>query len=416
MLEFSDSPYAFVPPKMNRLILALMRQYNLRRLLPSPEKRISRIIVTNPEVLDAGRATAGNRLLFLPNHSTHCDPEIMIECQRQLGVRSLFMAAYDIFLRSRLEAWIIQHCGVFSIDRDGSDRRAIAAAMETLTAGSFALTIFPEGNVQFTNDRVEAFLQGAAFIALKATRSLDEAGDIHAVPVSIKATHVTDARPAICQRLTEIAVTAGTGFDRDRDFQRELRRIGMIVLRRELEQHDYPLPKGADDDLGTVLHAVATAIVEALEAEISRQPKPRDTLVDRIRAIRRLVHGCLLDPDLADQHAQAHVWARQAMLAFRVSSYSGDYVATKPTVDRVGETVEKLMEDQTSIMPPAYAERHAYVRLGTPVSLSAYRSAFEDSPRQAVQVLTDKWEEAVQAGLDVLNAELQTPGAELFTP
>jgi hypothetical protein len=236
------------------------------------------------------------------------------------------------------------------------------------------------------------------------------------VPVSIKATHVTDARPAICQRLTDIAVTAGTGFDRDRDFQNELRRIGMIVLRRELELHDYPLPEDTADDLGAVLRAVATAIVEALEAEISRQPKPRDTLVDRIRAIRRFVHECLLDPELADQHAQAHVWARQAMLAFRVSSYSGDYVATKPTVDRVGETVEKLMEDQTSTMPPAYAERHAYVRLGTPISLSAYRSAFEDSPRQAVQVLTDKWEEAVQAGLDVLNAELQTPGAELFTP
>ena len=103
------------------------------------------------------------------------------------------------------------------------------------------------------------------------------------------------------------------------------------------------------------------------------------------------------------------------MLAFRVSSYSGDYVATNPTVDRVGETVEKLTEDQTSTMPPAYAERHAYVRLGTPVPLSAYRTAFEESPRQAVQALTDEWEAMVQAGLDALNAELQTPGAELFS-
>jgi magnesium transporter len=39
------------------------------------------------------------------------------------------------------------------------------------------------------------------------------------------------------------------------------------------------------------------------------------------------------------------------MLAFRVSSYSGDYVATKPTVDRVGETVEKLMVTDADSIP-----------------------------------------------------------------
>ena len=102
------------------------------------------------------------------------------------------------------------------------------------------------------------------------------------------------------------------------------------------------------------------------------------------------------------------------MLAFRALSYSGDYVAESPTVDRVGETIEKLMEDQVSLMPPAYAERHAYVRLCEPVPLSTYLEAFKTRTRGALQELTEHTEAAVQSGLDVLNTELETPGAQPF--
>jgi hypothetical protein len=43
--------------------------------------------------------------------------------------------------------------GNFSIDREGSDRRAMAAAIKVLTDGKTAPNIFPEGNVYLTNDR-----------------------------------------------------------------------------------------------------------------------------------------------------------------------------------------------------------------------------------------------------------------------
>ena len=59
----------------------------------------------------------------------------------------------------------MQRVGAFSIDRETSDRKAISMACEILQTGDYGLTIFPEGNVHLTNDRVTSFLEGAAFIA-----------------------------------------------------------------------------------------------------------------------------------------------------------------------------------------------------------------------------------------------------------
>jgi 1-acyl-sn-glycerol-3-phosphate acyltransferase len=413
MLEFTDSPYVFVPPKPSRLILGFVRWYNRFFYMPRI-KMMRRVIVTNPDILQPVRAANCNRILFLPNHSTHCDPEIMMESQRQLGIVSTFMAAYDVFQRSRRDAWMIQHCGVFSIDRDGSDRQALKTAIDILATGKYALTVFPEGNVNFTNDRVQSFLEGAAFIALKAARECEGQGEIYAVPVAIKVTHTTDARKMLYDRLSQMAIQADTTCDRAADLQVELRRIGIVILRQALTAHRYAVPAGDVDDLGVFLQTVVGTIVEDLEQDMERQPRTRDTLDDRVRAIRRVVHEMLIDEEQVDKHTVAQGWSDRVMLAFRALSYSGDYVAESPTVDRVGETIEKLLEDQVSLMPPAYAERHAYVRLCEPVPLSTYLEAFKTRTRGALQELTEHTEAAVQSGLDVLNTELETPGAQPF--
>ncbi len=74
----------------------------------------------------------GERLMFVMNHPTHSDPQVVTEVHRRLGVGSSFMAAYDVFLRSRLTAWAMQRMGHFSIDREGSDRKAMSTAIQVL--------------------------------------------------------------------------------------------------------------------------------------------------------------------------------------------------------------------------------------------------------------------------------------------
>ena len=46
----------------------------------------------------------------------------------------------------------MQRSGSFSVDREGSDRKAMSTAIEVVKETG-ALTILPEGNVYFTNDR-----------------------------------------------------------------------------------------------------------------------------------------------------------------------------------------------------------------------------------------------------------------------
>ncbi|MCB1091165.1 MAG: 1-acyl-sn-glycerol-3-phosphate acyltransferase, partial [Verrucomicrobiae bacterium] len=146
MLDFCDSPYQFFPARPSVLVMGLCRFCNARWGLPGPNHRVSRVLLSGE--IDAVREIdrRGERILFIPNHSTHSDPQLMTEVQRQLGVPSCFMAAYDVFLRSRLNAWVMQRVGAFSVDREGSDRKSMAEALTVLKAGRFALTIFPEGN------------------------------------------------------------------------------------------------------------------------------------------------------------------------------------------------------------------------------------------------------------------------------
>ena len=63
---------------------------------------------------------------------------IMAEACRQVGVWSIFMAAYDVFLRSRVQGWVMQRMGAFSVNRDGSDRRSMKDAIATVIDGRYA--------------------------------------------------------------------------------------------------------------------------------------------------------------------------------------------------------------------------------------------------------------------------------------
>ena len=94
MLQFADNPYHYYPPKPNRLIAWLGEQWNGRCHLPGPQHLIGSVQVEGFKAVQEINHRHGARLLLLPNHSTHSDPQIMVEACRQIGLWSIFMAAY----------------------------------------------------------------------------------------------------------------------------------------------------------------------------------------------------------------------------------------------------------------------------------------------------------------------------------
>jgi 1-acyl-sn-glycerol-3-phosphate acyltransferase len=409
MLEFSDKPYQYFPPRRSEAFVRALRRYN--RLVHLPRKHlIDGVEVAGGERLASARRD-GDSLLIVPNHPTHSDPQILLEALGRLGVPFQIMAAYDVFLRSKAAAFVMPRLGCFSVDREGSDAQAMKQASATLSDGGCALVMCPEGNVYLQNDRVTPFHDGAALLGLKAARELAKWGRrVLAVPVSIKVTHVTDARERVRRRLIELAPHVNAGPPRE-SLPDALRDIGVGLLRRNFKRRglDEPRAEGLDE----LLRAAAEAILTRLESQMSLKPKAGEEPIERVRRARRAIHQIRIDPQRSEQHAPAAKWADEAMGAFRLLTYSGEYVYHKPTLDRVTETAEKLHEDTHGLIPRPLAPRRAYVRIGEPIDLGTLVERFADDTRGTVSELTDRFEAEVQRGIDEINAGIASPGAKV---
>lgn len=389
------------------MFVALMQRYNRARYLPRTKRVVEVAVEGGDELLAARRPS--DRLLLLPNHPSHADPEVFFEALRQTGISTLFMVAYDIFLRNRRNACIIQRTGGFSVDREGSDPSALKQAKQTLVDGRHALTIFPEGNVYLQNDQVTPFHEGAAMIGLRTARELAERhARILAVPVSIKLTYLQDVRDAVFARLNELASAVEVELREDDPPVERLIQVGVAALHRNLKHRGIDSPR--EDDLTKLIQAAAGVVLDRLEAKLDQSSREGDSLIDRVRKARRVIHQIRLDDSRAADHAAAAHWADEAMLAFRIASYAGNYVAARPTLDRFAETVEKLSEDVFARMPKPFGDRRATVRFNAPIDLTDYLPAFSRKARDAVRELTRDIEQTVQRGVDAINERNRQPG------
>jgi len=412
MLEFKDLPYRFVPPKPNPFLISLTQWVMGKVALPSKRHLIEELEIRGQ---DTFRQSCGKdaHILLLPNHSTHSDPQVMSEVTRRLGIQPSFMAAYDVFARSRIQSWIMQRSGAFSVDREGSDRKSMKCATDVLIEGKHPLILFPEGNVYFCNDEVAPFAEGASYIALSAQKKLGESHPVYAVPVSMKFTYIEDIRDQLRSSLDELARRFETELDPEADFGLELLRISTTALQRFLRQRGYSSSKQASS-VDEQIHNAAEQIINSLEEKIEIQSKPGSSLTDRIRRVRATIHGIRIDPDREVDHPAAALWADEAILALRILGYQGGYMATKPTLDRVAETVARLREDVHSLTFPPAGKRRCIVQLGTPIDLRERLGSFQSQARQTIAALTRDCESAVQEGINSINSTNETPGAALF--
>ncbi len=414
MLEFSDASYRFFPAEPSRILIALGRAANRHFILPGAGHLVKEIRVEGETEPIRDAQARGDRLLFVINHPTHSDPQVVTELHHRMGLPSCFMAAYDVFLRSRFTAWSMQKLGNFSVDRESGDRKAMTAAISTLTAGEYSLNIFPEGNVYLTNDRVTPFLDGTAFIALKAQQAL-EGESVRIVPVSLKFTHLTTPREAVTKRLLQLGSDSGYDFPpgSSADPLGSMLGLGQHILGRYLRSHGFiGASESPDKSLYSTLEDFTRRLANELEESLQLSPPAESGIVERIRRIRSKIHQVRTDGS-GKAHPEIDGLADKAILAFRVNGYLTPYLTEHPTIVRYDETVERVAEDFYSHAMPRTGPRRAIVHFHTPLDVRSYLDSAGGSLRAAVAPLTKDMEYAVQSGINAINAWNDAPGASL---
>lgn len=271
ILRGPDS-FRFRPPKEQRWLHPLFwltNIYLLRR-----KHRCAKLDISKKSMGNLRAITGGDSHLVIANHTNYADAHVLWEVLRAAKAPSRWMAGIDLFDRGKgIFGFYFQSNGTFSVDRGIVDVHAIAMARSTLRAGKYPLIVFPEGEANYTNDRVAPFYNGAASFALSTVQSTP----VHVTPIAIRYAllegadaFVQEAFADFGTRIGQAALERGIAF-RVSDFNVEEGDWGGV--RKTIDnavsymENVYSLSIGSADDLEVRTVALRDHILETLCAE-----------------------------------------------------------------------------------------------------------------------------------------------------
>lgn len=371
-------------PKLSPLIVGMLQ--GAARQRAKRECGVVKFEVQNAGVVRQA-VKEGHGVLITPNHPTHADAYAMTEAARAAKTAFHFMAAWNVFERvSPFSRWIMQKSGVFSVDREGTDRAAIKIATDIVREKKHPLVIFPEGEVYHCNQRVTPFREGAAAIALFAARKSNR--KTVCIPCALHYTYLDNPMPKLEALMTELERAIHWRPRTDSALVDRIYPVGTALM--SLKELEY---------LGEVRNGPLPERTTFLADSILKDQEDRyglsagdSTIPERVKALRRAAielleksgPSTIIDRDLDD-----------LFVAIQLFSYPGNYVEENPTIDRIAETLDKFEEDVLMrYSPTPRGKRKVTVRFGNPIEAPAERR--KSSPEQ----LTVELEQAVQKMLD----------------
>jgi hypothetical protein len=333
----------------------------------------------------------GCGIIITPNHSSHTDPPLLYEIARKVGTCLYFMAAWQVFDRDHwLRQQLFRRHGCFSVDREGADMRAFRQAVEILQKEPYPLVIFPEGEVYHVNETVTPFMDGPAAIGITAQKRADR--PIVFVPCGLKFQYVQDPTDELTELMGRLEQQILWRPRPDLPLADRIYRFAQGLLGvKELEY----LSRVQDGPLPERVKGLAESVLNGIEQRYEVKKDDGTLLPERVKACRREVIKLLEDEDPQKQQ-QAMTDLDDLFMVIQLFSYPGDYVAAKPTIERMAETLDKFEEDVLRI-PTATIRgaRKVTVAIGEPIPVK-----LASDKKQSINTLTTKLETAVQELLD----------------
>ena len=339
-----DQPYRFVPPHRGRFWYAVFGLWLPRYLNRS--HGIESVECRGVEHLRRS-LDAGHGILLTSNHCRPSDP--MTLGMLSLNVRRPFymMASWHLFRQSRFQTWLLPRIGAFSVYREGMDREALKTAIGILNAAERPLLLFPEGVVSRTNDRLNNLMEGTAFIAHSAAKQRAAAkppGQVVVHPVAIRYLFRGDLAAALTPVLKEIETRFSWRPPPGCRLRERINRVGEALLcLKELEYLGRPQTGEVPERLDRLINC----LLQPLEKEWLKGEADGD-VVARVKKLRMAILPDLVSGEI-DEAERARRWRQLANLyvAQQLSCYPPDYIRSRPTPERLLETVERFEEDLT---------------------------------------------------------------------
>jgi 1-acyl-sn-glycerol-3-phosphate acyltransferase len=394
-----DTVYEFRPPRYSPLwapvLYALSDTVYLHR---KHRVRDVRVTAGGEAVLEHYRR--GDAMLFTPNHSDHADPHVLMHLSRRFRIPVHFMAAREIFeVKWGLQGRFLQCVGVFSIDREGSDLRAIKEALRIMAEGRYPLVLFPEGEIFHLNELLTPLNEGAATIALRTARRPGSgvAGRrVMVVPTALRYRYVEDVTPTFGPALDRLEAYLHWPPRRRQDLVERIYRFGEAMLGlKEMQWLGHTLSGPLPERVAEFRERLIRGAEEALGKPSGAGPHP-----ERVRRLRGHIRSLILTtPPPPPEALQAHYETLDRLyLAVQLYSYPAQYVRERPSQERLAETILKFQEDlfhEYRVPGP----REVEVCFGEPADAGTLLAECNGDLKAAVHRLTERIAAAIQAAV-----------------
>ena len=355
-------PYRFVPPGRGGVWPKLLRLWvpgHLRRSFG-----VASVTCRFVERLQAS-VDAGRGILLAPNHCRPYDPFVVDWLGRAVGRHIHIMASWHLFMQSRLQAWLLQRAGIFSVWREGPDRESLRCAIDILATAQRPLVLFPEGVVSRHNDRLNPLMDGTALMARAAAKQRAEQtppGRVVIHPVGIRWIFDGDVEATVASMLDDVERRIALEPRPSLPLRERIARTGEALLARKETEILGAAQRG---DVAERKARVIEALLRPIEDEWVKGRQERDAGADviaRVKAIRAaVVPGLVAAPEDggAGDAERARRWRQieDSYLAQQFACYPDGYLAS-PTPERTLETAERFEEDLTDdvrAVPPLRA-------------------------------------------------------------
>ena len=399
-----EKPYQFVPPYRNRFWSWVFRTVHLHAYYLWRTEGVWDYEIRHLERFRESLA-AGHAILITPNHPRTADPLAMGWLAVKAPCHFHVMASWHLFHHSWLYGWAIRAMGGFSVNREGVDRQAINMAVDLLAEAKRPLVIFPEGATSRTADRLQAMLDGVAFIARAAAKKrskLTPPGKVVVHPIAVRYFYGGDIREAADDVLTDIEQRLTWAPQRNLSLPQRIVKIGSALLSlKEIEYLDQPQAGRLSERINRLTDRLLGPIEAEWMGRVQTGP-----VVPRVRNLRMKILPEMV-AGRVDAVERTRRWTQLAeiYLAQQLACYPPDYLL-RPTVDRVLEMIEKLEEDLTD-----RARVHGNLRVVLDVG-----EAIEVSPERDRTAPVDPLMTKIQRSLEAMIADLARESPLLDKP